>query len=111
MAVVVRTPKETRIKQPESTGISEALLAGPAVGCNRFTVRRITIAPGGRTARRHSQGGVTYFVHQGTVTLSHENGGLDTLESGDTAVVHRDEVHHLQNVSGGRSIVLAVYPQ
>jgi len=111
MAVIIRAPRETRIIEPEARGVKEALLAGPAFGCNRFTLRRITIAREGRTARKHSPGGVVYFIHSGTVTLSHENGGLDTLEAGDSAVVHKDEVHHIQNVSGGNSIVLAASPQ
>lgn len=111
MAVIVKHPREVRIEQAEARGLTEAVLAGPASGCNRFSIRRITIKTDGRTARTLPERGLVYFVHSGSVTLSHGQGELDHLEAGEAAVVHPGEAHHLQNIHSSSSIILAVVPQ
>ena len=111
MAVIVKNPRETRLKQAEARGISEAMLAGPASGCNRFTVRRITIAVDGRTARTSFDHGAVYILHTGKVALSHGEGELDHLSPGETAVVHSEELHHLLNIHTSPSVIMAVVAQ
>ena len=111
MAVLVKNPKETRIQQVGARGITEAVLAGPGSGCNRFTVRRIKLAVEGRTSRTSPDLGIVYFIQSGKVALSHGEGDLDHLSEGDTAVIHPEEKHHLQNLHSSFSTVLAVVPQ
>lgn len=111
LAVVVKKPRESRVQQSGASGLREALLAGPASGCSRFTVRRITLAPGGRTARNAWKGPVFYFLHIGRAALSHGEGELDHLAPGEAAVVHGDELHHFQNIGDIPAVILAVMPQ
>jgi len=111
MAVIARSVKDTRIVEKGSRGIKEAILAGPASGSNKFTVRRITIEPDGRTARISSSRTEVYFVYQGRVALSHSGDELDILLQGDTAVVHPGEIHHLHNTGNAKSIVIKVASQ
>ncbi|MCK5786679.1 MAG: hypothetical protein KAH54_08995 [Candidatus Sabulitectum sp.] len=111
MAVVVKNPRETRIQEKGCRGIREAILAGPASGSNRFTVRKISLEPDGCTARGSSDRAVVYFVHKGRVTLSHSRGELDLLSPGNTATVHADEVHHLHNIDNSNAVVVKVAPQ
>ncbi len=111
MAVVVKNPRESRVQQSGAAGLREALLAGPASGCSRFTVRRITLAPGGRTARNAWKGSVFYFLHSGRAALSHGEGELDHLSPGGAAVVHGEELHHFQNIGDVPAVILAVIPQ
>jgi len=111
LAVIVKRPRETRVNQAESRGLAEAVLAGPGSGCNRFTVRRITLALNGRTARTSFHQGVVYFIHRGKVALSHGEGELDHLSPGETAIVHPDELHHLQNIHTSQSCIIAAVAQ
>lgn len=111
MAVITRKPRERLIARSGAKGTREALLAGPASGCNRFTVKRLTLDADGITARLSEGAGAVYFLHSGAVTMSHGSGELDVLEAGDTAVVHPGEVHRLHNTHGGKSTVLVVTPQ
>ena len=111
MAVITSNPRENRIEEKGSRGIREAILAGPASGSNRFTVRRISLEPDGCTARGSFDRTVVYFVHKGRVTLSHSSGELDLLSPGDTATVHADEVHHLHNIDSSKAVLIKVAPQ
>ena len=111
MAVITRRARDSRISEKGSQGTKEALLAGPASGSNKFTVRRITIEPGGHTARTGFDLATVYFVYQGRVAPSHSGDDLDLLHQGDTAIVHPGEMHHLHNTGGSRSIVIKVASQ
>ncbi len=111
MAVMTRGAKNTRISEKGSRGVKEAILAGPASGSNKFTVRRITLEPGGRTARKSSSQTEVYFVYKGRVALSHSEDELDMLLQGDSAVVHPDEIHHLHNTGNAKSVVIKVASQ
>ncbi len=111
MAVVTRNPRETRISEKGSRGVKEALLAGPASGSNRFTVRRISLDPDGCTARTSFDRATVYYVLQGRITLSHQDGELDLLSPGDTAVLHSEEVHHLHNIDKLEAVILKVASQ
>lgn len=111
MAVIVKSPRETRVKQAEARGLSEAVLAGPGSGCNRFMVRRINLAADGRTSRSCSQKGTVFFVHTGKVALSHGEGELDHLSAGEAAVIHPGESYHLQNIHFTQSVIIAVVTQ
>ena len=111
LAIISRNPKETRIVEKGARGTREALLAGPASGCNRYTVRRITIDPDGCTARSSFDRPVVYFIHEGRVTLSHNDGDLDLLFPGDTVVVPADEIHHLHNIDKTKVKIVKVASQ
>jgi len=111
MAAITRNPRESHIQEKGARGIKEALLAGPASGCNRFTVRRIVLQPDGCTARSCFTQAVVYFVHSGMVTLSHAGGDLDLLAEGNTAIIHPDEVHHLHNTGSSTAVVVKVASQ
>ncbi len=111
MAVITRNPKETRIVEKGARGTREALLAGPASGCNRFTVRKISIDPDGCTARRSFDRPTVYFIQDGRVTLSHNDGELDLLFPGDTVVVSADEIHHLHNIDKTKVQIVKVASQ
>ncbi len=111
MAVITRTPREKRIKESGARGIKEALLTGPASGSNRFTVKKIVLDPDGCTARTSFDRTVFYFIHNGRISISHDNGELDLLSPGDTATVHADEIHHLHNVDKLKAVVIIVAPQ
>ena len=111
MAVITKKPRERLIAQSGARGTREALLAGPSSGCNRFTVKRLSLDTDGITARLTEKAGAVYFVHSGGVTLSHGEGELDVLEAGDTAVAHPGEVHRLHSNLGKKSMIMVVTPQ
>lgn len=111
MAVINRNHKDTRIVDTRTRGTGEALLAGPAYGSNKFTVRRISLMADGFTARVAHTAATVYFVHQGSIALSHHEGELDILSPGDTAIVHPDEIHHLHNIGKTRAQVIKVASQ
>ena len=111
MAVITRTPRESRIKERGAHGIKEALLTGPASGSNRFSAKKIILDPDGCTARTSFDRTVFYFIHEGRISISHDNGELDLLLPGYTATVHADEIHHLHNVDNLKAVVIKVAPQ
>ena len=111
MAVITRNPREVRVQEKGTSGMKEALLAGPSSGCNRFTVRRILLEPDGTTARVGFDRTTVYFVHSGRVALSHHEGELDLLSPGNTAVVHPDEIHHFHNIDKSRAVIIKVASQ
>lgn len=111
MAVIVKHTRDYRVEQSGTRGLKESLIAGPASGCNKFTVKRLTLDENGRTASTVYARSIVYFIHKGTVALSYEAGGLDPLKTGESAVIHPDEEHFLQNLSQGKSIILAVTAQ
>ncbi len=111
MGVITRTPREKRIKESGARGIKEALLTGPASGSNRFSVRKIVLEPDGCTARTSFDRTVFYFIHEGRVSISHDNGELDLLLPGNTATIHPDEIHHLHNVDKLIAVVIKVASQ
>jgi quercetin dioxygenase-like cupin family protein len=97
LAVVVSSVRNTPVRHGDARGLREALIAGPGVGCNRFTVRRITLEPEGSTARTSFKGARVYYIVRGAVLLYHNAGGLDMLEPGSAAVIQPGEVHQLRN--------------
>lgn len=111
MAVITRNPREIRLSEKGARGIKEALLAGPASGSNRFTVRRISLDPDGCTARTGFDRTTVYYVLQGRITLSHHEGELDLLSPGNTATVHSNEVHHLHNIDKTKAVIIKVASQ
>jgi mannose-6-phosphate isomerase-like protein (cupin superfamily) len=111
MAVITRNPGNTHIVEAGARGIKEALLAGPASGSNKFTVRKIVIEPDGCTARTSFKSATVYIVFQGRVTMSHQDGELDVLSNGDTVVVHPDEMHHMHNMGMLKTTVLKIASQ
>ncbi len=111
MAVIIRNPREIRIQEQGARGVKEALLAGPASGSNRFTVRRITLAPDGCTARTSFDRAVVYLVLSGRISLSHDNGELDLLSPGDSAILRSEEVHHLHNIDKFQAHIVKVASQ
>ncbi|MCD4707682.1 MAG: hypothetical protein K8S62_08070 [Candidatus Sabulitectum sp.] len=111
MAVITRNPREILIREKGGRETKEALLAGPAAGCNRFTIRRISLGPDGCTARTSFDRTTAYFIHRGRVALSHHDGELDLLSPGDTVIVHPDEAHHLHNIDKTEVVLIKVAPQ
>ena len=111
MAVLVKHARNTRVKQSGARGLSEALLTGPALGCSKFTVRRINLDEEGCTAAGSTDKVTFYFILSGKVVLSHQEGELDPMEPGTGAVTHPGERHHLRNIYKGSSTVLAVKEQ
>lgn len=111
MGVIIRTPREKRIKESGTRGVKEAILTGPATGSNRFSVKRIVLDPDGCTSRSSFDRTVFYFVHKGRVSISHDNGELDLLMPGNTATIHPEEVHHLHNVDKLMAVVIKVASQ
>ena len=111
MAEITRNPRETVIQETGARDISEALLAGPASGSNRFTLKRISLKPNGCTARTTCDRATVYFIHQGRVTLSHHEGELDLLSPGDAAVIHPEEIHHFHNIDKLKAVIIKVASQ
>ncbi len=111
MAVIVKHARDSRVEQSGTRGLRESLIAGPSAGCNRFTMKKITLEENGRTANSFFSRSTVYFIHQGTVALCHDEGGLDHLKTGEAAVVHPDEEHFLKNLSKEKCIILAVTAQ
>lgn len=107
----MKNPRENRVVHAGARGLFEAVLAGPAAGCNRFTLRRIVLAEEGRTARFSPEQALVYFVHSGKAALSHGEGQLDHISPGDTAVIHSGESHHLMNIHPGKTVLLSVVSQ
>ncbi len=111
MALITRTSQGKRIQQTGARGIREALLAGPASGSNRFTVRKIFLEPDGCTARASFDRTAVYFIHQGRISISHGSGELDLLAPGDAVTINPDEMHHLHNIDKMIAVVIKVVSQ
>ncbi len=111
MAAVVKHGTGKRVKQSGARGLVERLLAGPASGCNSFTVRTLFLEPDGRTAAVRHSAAVFYHVVEGKIVLSQDCGELDILETGDSAIVQEREKHTLMNLSKTKCSVLKVVPQ
>jgi len=111
MALITRTSRGIRIQQTGARGIREALLAGPASGSNRFTVRKIFLEADGCTARNSFDRTTVYFVHKGRISMSHGSGELDLLSPGDSVTVNPDELHHLHNIDKMKAVVIKVASQ
>ena len=108
---LIRKAREIASRRPDGPGWKEArerLLAGPAQGCDRFTVRTLSLGPGGATPRTERPGSRLLQVLLGEVLLMDGDGGLTRLSTGDAAVIRPMERHHLLNESPGPARVLLV---
>ena len=113
---LIRKAGEPRRRTPSGGGHSRALesiLASQAEGCNRLSVRMLTIAPGGRTARQESPGERVFHVTAGSPVCMDGDGFLHALQPGDTVIVRPHERFHLQNDDTGAEarILLASEPR
>lgn len=111
MAVVIPHGKGSRVVETGASELRERLLAGPASGCGRFTVRLLSLNPGGHTSGGDQNHAVFYFVAAGKVALSHDSGELDVLSTGDSAIAHAREKHALRNLFESACSVLKVTAQ
>lgn len=99
---VVKPPGSVRPSEIRGSGYSKvfkAVLAGPADGCNRFSLSAVSLRPGGHTPRESFAGGRAYHVLSGEVTLIDGDGTLHGLSSGCTAFLQPWEEFHLRNDS------------
>lgn len=100
-----------RVKQFGARGLSESLLAGPASGCNRFTVRSLLLEPDGRTAAVSHNSSVFYHIVEGKIIIRQDSGELEALKAGDSAIIPEREKHILMNISKKKCSILKVVPQ
>lgn len=107
---MVRRAGEPRRRSLSGSGHSKALesiLASQAEGCNRLSVRMLTIRPGGRTAREESPGERVFHITSGRPSCMDGDGFLHSLQPGDTVIVRPHERFHLINEeNGGEARVL-----
>jgi glyoxylate utilization-related uncharacterized protein len=99
---LVRTPDSVRPSKIRGSGYSKvfkAVLAGPADGCNRFSLSAVSLRPGGHTPRESFAGARAYHVVSGEATLIDGDGTIHRLSSGCTVLLHPWEEFHLRNDS------------
>jgi quercetin dioxygenase-like cupin family protein len=100
---LIRKASEIHNRRPDGPGwtaAAEKLLAGPAQGCGAFTVRVISLKPGGRTPRIDRPGMRVVLILAGEVLFMDGDGSLAKLGAGDVLMVDPRERHHFQNDSG-----------
>ena len=113
---LIRRAGEPRTRPLSGSGHSkslESILASQAEGCNRLSVRMLTIRPGGRTARGDSPGERVFHVTAGTPSCMDGDGFVHGLQPGDTVIVRPHERFHLQNEDrdGEVRVLLASEPR
>ena len=111
---LLRRASDIRSRRPDGLGWKEArerLLAGPAQGCNGFTVRIISLKPDGSTPRTERNGTRTVLLLEGEVLLMDGDGALSKLSSGDVAVIRPGERHQLTNQFSTNAVLLQVDDQ
>ncbi|MBD3368742.1 cupin domain-containing protein [Candidatus Fermentibacteria bacterium] len=99
---IVKPPDSVRPSKIRGSGYSKffkAVLAGPADGCNRFSLSAISLRPGGHTPRESFPGGRAYHVLSGEVTLIDGDGMIHNLARGHTVFLQPWEEFHLRNDS------------
>ena len=111
MATIIKKNRFAQIREKGTKQIREALLAGPATGSNKMTLREIEIEPDGKTAGKAFVSPVIYFILDGKVVLSHNNGELDLLEQNNTVTLQKNEHHYLHNTSKTKTLVLMITSQ
>lgn len=97
---LIRRASDIRSRRPDGPGWKETrerLLAGPAQGCDGFTVRTISLKPDGSTPRMELKGTRTVLLLEGDILLMDGDGALSKLSSGDVAVIRPGERHQFIN--------------
>jgi quercetin dioxygenase-like cupin family protein len=107
--MIIRSSSEVRPQHLSDTGYSKVasrLLAGTRDGCNKLTVRLLTLQPGGHIPREAARGERVFYVMSGTGEYVDADGFAHEMYAGDVAVVPAWEVFHMQNRSSSDLVLL-----
>ncbi|HRY61292.1 MAG TPA: cupin domain-containing protein [Candidatus Fermentibacter sp.] len=107
--MIIRSSSDVRPQHLSDTGYSKVasrLLAGTRDGCNKITLRMLTIQPGGHIPREAARGERVIYVLSGGGEYVDADGFAHEMNAGDTAAVPAWEVFHMQNRSGGDLVLL-----
>jgi mannose-6-phosphate isomerase-like protein (cupin superfamily) len=103
VTMVLRSVNEIRPRHMTEPGYSKVvskLLAGPAEGCNKITMKLVTIGPGGHTSRDSVGVEKVHFVISGRGEYVDPDGFAREIVPGDVIVIQPWELHHFQNRTG-----------
>jgi quercetin dioxygenase-like cupin family protein len=101
-----RKPRDTR--EHGSSGVLETIIASQKEGCNRISVRALTLRKGGHSPLRDTAAETVYMVLEGILLLVDGDGFLHNLSAGDTVIIRPHEKHILRNETDDVTRVLAV---
>jgi quercetin dioxygenase-like cupin family protein len=82
---------------PGWSKVVSRLLAGPRDGCNKMTIRLLTIGPGGHTPRDSSGADKLFLVQYGAGEYVDSDGFAHEIGPGDVVFVPSWELQHFQN--------------
>jgi mannose-6-phosphate isomerase-like protein (cupin superfamily) len=110
MADIVRAgdAKRRQVTDGGCAGLSEAVAASQRNGCNRLSVRVLTMRDGGHTGMLERGSETVYLVLAGSPLLVDGDGFMGNLSEGDFAVIRPHEKHILRNESGSEARILAI---
>jgi len=97
---MIRSTDSVRPQHHSDPGWSRVvsrLLAGPRDGCNRISLRRVDVQPGGHTPRDTSPSERVFLVLSGRGECVDPDGFASEIGPGDTVIVLPWELFHLQN--------------
>jgi glyoxylate utilization-related uncharacterized protein len=101
-----RRPGE--IRESGSSGLFETMIASQREGCNRMSVRVLSLRSGGHTTMQDLACETVYLVQEGSLLLVDGDGFIHSLSPGDWAIVHPHEKHVLRNDSERETRVATV---
>jgi len=107
--MIIRSSSGVRPQHLSDTGYSKVasrLLAGTRDGCNKITVRMLTLQPGGHIPREAARGERVIFVLEGSGEYVAADGFAHEMKPGDVAAVPAWEVFHMQNRSSSDLVLL-----
>ncbi len=108
MAAII-SADEKRDREVRETGYSKTLqriLASQKEGCNRLSMRILTIRPGGHVPRRESGSETICHLLEGTILFMDGDGFINSLKPGDTAIIRPHERYLFRNESGSNARIL-----
>ncbi len=84
-----------------AAGSSIKWLVGPRQGANNFSMRLVTVAPGGRTPDHAHDWEHQWYVLSGSADAVDADGNLHPLGPGAVVYIPEDERHNIQNTGSG----------
>ena len=96
------------IEEPGYSNTLQKILASQKEGCNRVSVRTLTIRPGGHTPRLESSSETVGHILEGTILFMDGDGFLNSLKPGDTIIIRPHERHLFRNESGSDAKILVI---
>jgi quercetin dioxygenase-like cupin family protein len=91
--------RDREVREPGYSKTLQRILVSQKEGCNRLSVRMLTIRSGGHIPRREIGNETICHILEGTILFMDGDGFITSLKPGDTVIIRPHERHLFRNES------------